>query len=86
MRRSELAKRLISAPDELSRRVLLAENRRLADAKLAGEIRKLCYASWTVEPVVAQRAASAMRVLVSLNKKEPSIKACLLYTSDAADE
>jgi len=74
MRRSELAKHLISAPDDLSRRTLLSENRRIADAKLASEIRKLCYASWTVEPVVAQRAASAMRVLVSLNK-EPSIKA-----------
>nr|MBP9110193.1 tetratricopeptide repeat protein [Pyrinomonadaceae bacterium] len=83
MLRSELAKRLISAPDELSRRVLLSENRRLADAKLAGEIRKLCYASWTVEPVVAQRAASAMRVLVSLNK-EPSIEAVASWVKGIA--
>ncbi|MBP7474871.1 MAG: CHAT domain-containing protein [Pyrinomonadaceae bacterium] len=83
MRRSELAKRLISAPDDLSRRTLLSENRRLADAKLAGEIRKLCYASWTVEPVVAQRAASAMRVLVSLNK-EPSIEAVASWVKGIA--
>ncbi len=83
MRRSELAKRLISAPDDLSRRVLLSENRRLADTKLAGEIRKLCYASWTVDPVVAQRAASAMRVMVSLNN-EPSIKAAAAWVGGIA--
>ena len=61
MRRADLAKRLISAASESERRNLLGQNQRLADERLADEIRKACYAAWTVAPANAQRAALAMR-------------------------
>jgi|CXWL01.1.fsa_nt_gi tetratricopeptide (TPR) repeat protein len=68
MRRSDLAKQVISTRSEHARRTLLSENHRLADDKLADEIRKACYASWTVKPILAQRAAAAIRTLERMNK------------------
>lgn len=67
MRRAELAKLLISATNDAERKRLLVQNRRIADERLANEIRKACYAVWAVEPIKAQRAVSAMRALIKLN-------------------
>src|SRR5688572_15268188 len=67
MRRVDLAKHLIAAPNNIVRRQLLKRNARLADKKLADEIRAACYAVWTTEPVKAQQAAADMQVLSSVN-------------------
>lgn len=63
MRRAVLAKALISAVNDADRRRLLDLHPRLADERLGDEIRKVCYASWAVEPVKAQRAAAAIKIL-----------------------
>ncbi len=68
MRRVDLAKHLISAASDAERRRLLAGHPNLTDEKLAGEIRKICYSSWTVEPVKARRAAAAINTLAKFNK------------------
>lgn len=67
MRRSDLAKRLINAATARERRALLAANNRLADVRLAEEIRDVCYAVWTVEPAEARRAATALKSLSTIN-------------------
>lgn len=74
MRRATLAKELIEAPDDAARRRLITGYRHLADEKLAVELRKACYAAWTVEPVRAQRAAAAAQNLSRVDP-EPEIKA-----------
>ena len=84
MRRADLAKRLISARNDAERRLLLAENRNFADERLAGEIRKACYAAWAVEPIKAQRAALAMRCLSKINDND-EIKAAAFWVSGISD-
>lgn len=74
MRRAALAKKLINAPADSHRRQLLARFPNLADEKLAAELRKACYAAWTVEPGQAQRAAASARVLAG-KRPTPYIKA-----------
>ena len=65
MRRAQLAKELIAA-GERDRRTLLAEYAGLADVRLAEEIRAICHAEWTSEPVTAQRAADVMKLLARI--------------------
>lgn len=84
MRRADLAKRLISAASDKERKQLLAKNLRLADERLADEIRKACYAAWTVEPVKAQRAALAMRCFAKINAQN-EIKATAFWVSGISD-
>lgn len=84
MRRAELANRLISAANDSERKNLLAENRPLADIRLAREIRKTCYAVWTVEPVKAQRAALAMRTLLDLTASD-EMRAIACWVAGIAD-
>ncbi len=84
MRRADLAKQLISAANDAERKQLLAGNRHLADARLADEIRKACYAAWTVEPVKAQRAALAMRCLTKINDQQ-EIEATAFWVSGISD-
>ncbi|MBK9214898.1 MAG: CHAT domain-containing protein [Chloracidobacterium sp.] len=63
MRRSSLAKLLVAAADNAERDRLLRSNRSSADERLAAELRDICYASWTNDPVTAQRASAAANVL-----------------------
>lgn len=84
MRRVDLANRLIAAPNNIARRKLLAENARLADERLADEIRMVCYAAWTTEPVKAQRAAAAMRILSSVNPAT-AIRAATFWVAGISD-
>ncbi len=84
MRRADLAKLLISAAKDPERRQLLAQHPRIADRRLADEIRKACYASWTVEPVKAQRAALALRCLTTINGTD-DIAATAFWVSGISD-
>ena len=84
MRRADLAKRLIDASNDKTRNKLLAQNPRLVDERLADEIRKACYAAWSVEPIKAQRAASAMRGLVRVRVND-EMRATLFWVSGIAD-
>ncbi|MFN0277015.1 MAG: CHAT domain-containing protein [Pyrinomonadaceae bacterium] len=84
MERAILAKQLIRAANENARRKLLAQNPSIADDRLADEIRKACYAAWTVEPIKAQRAASAMRCLLRL-KTNDEIRASHSWVSGISD-
>ena len=84
MRRAVLAKQLISAANDAERKQLLADYCHLADERLADEIRKACYAAWTVEPVKAQRAALAMRCLAKINDGS-EIQAAAFWVSGISD-
>ena len=84
MRRASLAKQLIDAPNDKARRRLLAEYRHLADDRLAVELRNACYAAWTVEPVRAQRAASAASILSKLDPG-PVVNATAAWLRGIAD-
>ncbi len=74
MRRSGLAKALVTAASARERKRLLAAHPRLADGRLADEIRKLCYASWTSKPTEAQRASIAANSLLDC-RPEPDVRA-----------
>jgi tetratricopeptide (TPR) repeat protein len=78
MRRADLAKRLISAANEGERTRLLKRNRHLANVRLADEIRKACYAAWTIDPAKTRRAALAAKSLANLNKAD-EIRAIALW-------
>lgn len=84
MKRAELAKRLISVADARERRNLIGQNKRIADERLADEIRALCYATWTSEPVKAQRAAAAMTALAKINDR-PAIRAVAFWVEGIAN-
>ena len=84
MRRVDLAKRLISAANDSERKRLLAQNGQFADATLAGEIRKACYAAWTIEPVKVQRAALAIHCLAKINNNK-EIQATDFWVSGISD-
>ncbi len=68
MTRAELAQRLVNAANNRERRRLLSDNRALADTRLAGQLRKTCYAIWTTDPVRARHAAAAMSELVKIDR------------------
>lgn len=84
MRRAELAKLLISAADARERRTLIGQHLRIADEKLADEIRAICYSTWTSEPIKARRAAAAMATLAKVNDG-PAIRAAALWVDGIAD-
>ena len=84
MRRVDLAKHLISAASDGERKRLFAQHPRIVDESLANEIRKACYAAWAVEPVKAQRAAAALRILSKINDK-PEIRAAGYWVNGISD-
>ncbi|CAN5609752.1 CHAT domain-containing protein [soil metagenome] len=84
MRRAELAKHLIEAATDAERRRLLAANTHITDERLAGELRSACYAVWTVEPVKAQRAAAAIKLLARA-KPTDGIAAIASWISGISD-
>jgi tetratricopeptide (TPR) repeat protein len=63
MQAKGLAARLISAVTDAERRQLLKNHPRLANERLAREIKDICYLQWTAEPAIAQKAAAALRTL-----------------------
>lgn len=84
MRRSALAKLLIAAANDGERKRLLRRDRSIADERLATELRDICYASWTNEPITAQRAASAAKVLAAVNDS-PLIAAIAQWITGIAE-
>ena len=70
MKRSTLASRLIEARSISQRKKLLSENRALADARLARELKDECYRVWTSAPAKAQRAAAALDALVGFERSD----------------
>ena len=74
MRRASLAKQLVSTANGAERKKLIIDNIALADLQLAEEIKKICFAAWTHEPVTAQRAARALTSLRKFNG-DPAIEA-----------
>src|SRR3982751_299180 len=67
MRRKALARALVEAKNTAERRRLLAAFPRLADGKLADEIRNICYGVWTSEPAMARSASRAADALAQDN-------------------
>jgi CHAT domain-containing protein len=84
MNRAELTKKLAGAKSAAERDRLLADNTRLADEKLALDLKELCYATWASEPTMAQRAAAALKSLYKFNPAE-NIRPFLLWVSGIAD-
>jgi CHAT domain-containing protein len=84
MNRAELTKKLAGAKTAAERDRLLADNTRLADEKLALALKELCYAIWTSEPTMAQRAAAALKSLYKFNPAE-NIRPFCLWVSGIAD-
>ncbi len=71
MTRRALARKLVSTENEKERNRLLAENKKLADEKLALILKEICYASWTTEPTKAQKTARAIKTLL---KFQPTVE------------
>lgn len=84
MRRADLATSLITATTDGERKDMLRKNARIADVRLGREIRKACYAVWTVDPKKAQRAAAAIRLLAKLNDDD-EIGAIALWVAGISD-
>lgn len=84
MRRAELAEKLISARSESERKLLLDENKKLADARLALALKEICYKFWTTAPTKTQLAANALKSLYKINPAD-EIKAHLFWVSGIAD-
>lgn len=70
MRRTDLAKHLISTSTDAGQKRLFDAHPRLADENLAIEIRKACYNAWSTQPVRAQRAAAALGLLYRMCPSE----------------
>lgn len=83
MRKRDLAKRLVSSSTAGERRELLRSHAKLADAKLAREIKEICYARWTAEPVVARRAAAALTAMTAISH-DPEIAAISFWLDGIA--
>jgi hypothetical protein len=84
MNRAELTEKLAAAKTAAERDRLLANNERLADEKLAVALKELCYATWTSEPTMAQKAAAALKSLYKFNPEE-KIRPFSLWVSGIAD-
>ncbi len=84
MRRSALAKQLLAARTNTERKRLLKKDPSAADARLAAELREICYATWTNEPVTAQRASAAADLLAAANDS-PAIAATARWIKGIAD-
>ena len=70
MKRSTLATRLIEARGNNERKKLLAENRKLADVRLARVLKNECYRVWTSAPAQARRVADALKTLASFSPSD----------------
>lgn len=84
MNQAELTKKLAAAKTAAERDRLLADNKRLADEKLALALKELCYETWTSEPTMAQRAAAALKSLYKFNPAA-NIRPFLLWVSGIAN-
>ena len=84
MNRQNLAAKLLSAESPKERKLLLAQNKVIADSKLAWIIKELCYAAWTSEPTKAQKAARALLSLYRFSSTD-EIKALSLWVSGISD-
>lgn len=84
MRRTELARSLVNAKTDRERTRLLRTNTRLADGRLADEIRKICYASWTSEPATARAASRAANVLLAASPTD-DVAAAAAWVSGIAN-
>lgn len=84
MRRSPLAKQLLEARTNAERRRLLRTDLSAANERLAAELRSICYATWTNEPVTAQRASAAADILAAVNDS-PTIAATARWIKGIAD-
>jgi len=82
--RSKLAENLIAAKSAAERTHLLTVNKKLADEKLALEIKNICYAAWASEPTKARKAASALKSLYKFAPQK-EIEAFLLWVSGISD-
>ena len=80
MLRPNLAKKLVAATSVAERKRLLINNAKLADEKLALQIKDICYAAWTSEPTIAQKAEAALKGLFKYNPLD-EIKAILLWVT-----
>jgi CHAT domain-containing protein len=85
MRRRDLAARLVSASSAVERRRLLKANMRVADARLAREIKDICYRKWTAEPAAAQRAAVALHALETARPNDHETAAVALWIAGIAN-
>src|ERR1051325_3678248 len=83
MRRADLAKRLIDARTARERAALLSTHRKIADEKLADNLRKECYAAWTTAPTRTRQAARAMRQL-ERERGSPQISATTRWVEGIA--
>ena len=84
MRRTQLAKHLISAANATVRKEILTQNARLADAKFAEEIKSQCYVAWTTDPIKAQQSAAALASLSKFNNTD-EIRAFSLWVNGIAN-
>ncbi len=84
MLRQNLAKKLVSAKSENERKTLLEKNREKSDEFLARAVKEICYAAWTVEPIKAQKTATAIKSLFKFNPKK-EIEAYFFWISGIAD-
>lgn len=71
---------MVAAVNSADRKRLLAQNPRIADARLAEEIRRICYAAWTAEPTKAQSASLALKALLTVNPAD-EIRAIAFWVS-----
>ena len=84
MKRPQLAKRLLAAGSVHEVKRLLSANARIADKRLARELKELCYASWTAEPAAARRAARALDLLAAI-RPETEILALSAWVGGIAE-
>jgi CHAT domain-containing protein/tetratricopeptide (TPR) repeat protein len=68
---AEIAKQLISAETNAKRKKLLTKFANADSLKLAFELKNICWNAWTVEPIIAKKSSSALKVLARMfpNKK-----------------
>ncbi len=84
MKRTALAARLIAERRGIQRKKLLAENRHIADVRLARELKDACYRVWASAPTGARSAAAALKSL-ALFSPSPEIKAIHFWIEGIAD-
>lgn len=83
MRRSQLAESLAASPTAKGRTLLLRQNSRIADARLADEIRRLCYKAWASDTKKVRPLARAAASLAGFND-DKSISATAKWTAGIA--
>ncbi|MEZ5426740.1 MAG: CHAT domain-containing protein [Pyrinomonadaceae bacterium] len=76
MIRKNLAKKLVAAKNEAERKRLLADNSNLADPKLALALKELCLTSFSVSPSETQKAATALKTLLKVNRNPETEAFC----------